>query len=178
MATFWMRPGLRKSDPNPQRSPSLSGQAGRPPATTTKDNELLLEHEILGDHRSHATGATQLRCRDSEVKQGEQELLHVRVSVGQTPCAMQRLSNPGISARIDKLETHTSSRLSIREINPNLKLPANSVIGLWVPAGTITVGMGNNIWAGGTNKAPSAISFRCRGQPSRLTAKRSSRTGD
>jgi leucyl aminopeptidase (aminopeptidase T) len=39
-------------------------------------------------------------------------------------------------------------------INPNVKLPANSVIGTWVPAGTITVGMGNNIWAGGTNKVP------------------------
>jgi leucyl aminopeptidase (aminopeptidase T) len=39
-------------------------------------------------------------------------------------------------------------------INPNVKLPANSVIGTWVPAGTITVGVGNNIWAGGTNNAP------------------------
>jgi leucyl aminopeptidase (aminopeptidase T) len=39
-------------------------------------------------------------------------------------------------------------------INPNVKLPANSVIGTWVPAGTITVGVGNNIWAGGTNKTP------------------------
>jgi aminopeptidase len=25
-----------------------------------------------------------------------------------------------------------------------------------VPAGTITVGMGNNLWAGGSNKAPYA----------------------
>ena len=33
-------------------------------------------HEILGNHRSHATGATQLRHRDGEVEQGEQEVLH------------------------------------------------------------------------------------------------------
>jgi hypothetical protein len=38
--------------------------------------------------------------RDNEVKRGEQEVLHARVSVGQTPGAMQRLSDPGISARI------------------------------------------------------------------------------
>jgi hypothetical protein len=37
---------------------------------------LLLEHEILGDHRSHATEPTQLRRQDGEVEQGEQEVLH------------------------------------------------------------------------------------------------------
>jgi hypothetical protein len=36
--------------------------------TTTKHNELLLEHEILGDHRSHATGPTQLPDRDGATK--------------------------------------------------------------------------------------------------------------
>jgi leucyl aminopeptidase (aminopeptidase T) len=41
-------------------------------------------------------------------------------------------------------------------INPRVKLPANAVVGTWVPAGTITVGVGNNVWAGGTNKAPFA----------------------
>ncbi len=39
-------------------------------------------------------------------------------------------------------------------INPNVKLPANSTIATWVPAGTVTVGVGNNAWAGGDNKAP------------------------
>jgi aminopeptidase len=39
-------------------------------------------------------------------------------------------------------------------INPNVKLPASSAVGTWVPAGTVTVGVGNNIWAGGDNKAP------------------------
>jgi aminopeptidase len=37
-------------------------------------------------------------------------------------------------------------------INPNVKLPANSAIATWVPAGTVTVGVGNNVWAGGDNK--------------------------
>ena len=57
------------------QEPIAQRQAGRPPATTTKHDELLLEHEILGDHRSHATRATQLRGRDGEMEQGEQEVL-------------------------------------------------------------------------------------------------------
>jgi leucyl aminopeptidase (aminopeptidase T) len=39
-------------------------------------------------------------------------------------------------------------------INPNIKLPANSQVGNWVPAGTITVGTGVNTWAGGDNTVP------------------------
>jgi leucyl aminopeptidase (aminopeptidase T) len=39
-------------------------------------------------------------------------------------------------------------------INPNVKLPAGSTLATWVPAGTVTVGVGNNAWAGGENKAP------------------------
>ena len=76
--------------PESAEEPVTQRQAGRPPPTTTKHDELLLEHEILGDHRSHATGATQLRRQDGEVEQGEQEVLHARVSVGQTPPATQR----------------------------------------------------------------------------------------
>jgi hypothetical protein len=53
---------------------------------------LLLEHEILGDHGSHATGATELRCHNGEVQHGDHEALHARVSVGQTPGATQRCS--------------------------------------------------------------------------------------
>jgi leucyl aminopeptidase (aminopeptidase T) len=39
-------------------------------------------------------------------------------------------------------------------INSNVKLPADSKIATWVPAGTVTVGIGNNTWAGGDNKTP------------------------
>ena len=46
-------------------------QVGRPLATTTKHEQLLLEHEILRDHRSDATGPAPLRGHDGEVDQGE-----------------------------------------------------------------------------------------------------------
>ena len=36
-------------------------------------------------------------------------------------------------------------------INPNVKLPASSAVGTWVPAGAVTVGTGSNTWAGGDN---------------------------
>lgn len=36
-------------------------------------------------------------------------------------------------------------------INPQVKLPAESKVGTWVPAGSVTVGSGANIWAGGSN---------------------------
>ncbi len=61
---------------------------------TAQDDQLLLEQEILRDHRSHATRATELRGRDGQVKQGEQEILHVRDSVGQPSGATQRCLSP------------------------------------------------------------------------------------
>ena len=39
-------------------------------------------------------------------------------------------------------------------INPQIKLPANTQLGTWVPAGMVTVGIGNNVWAGGDNRVP------------------------
>lgn len=39
-------------------------------------------------------------------------------------------------------------------INPNITLPADAKIGNWVPAGTVSVGFGTDIWAGGSNTAP------------------------
>ena len=39
-------------------------------------------------------------------------------------------------------------------INPNVRLPQASGLGTWVPAGTVTVGVGDNTWAGGTNRVP------------------------
>jgi hypothetical protein len=35
---------------------------------------LLLEQEILRDHRSHASGTTPLRGHDDQVQQGEEEI--------------------------------------------------------------------------------------------------------
>lgn len=39
-------------------------------------------------------------------------------------------------------------------INPSVRLPADSSMGNWVPAGAVTVGAGNNSWAGGDNTVP------------------------
>jgi aminopeptidase len=36
-------------------------------------------------------------------------------------------------------------------INPNVKVPAGSKLTSWVPAGTVSLGFGGNIWAGGSN---------------------------
>ncbi len=36
-------------------------------------------------------------------------------------------------------------------INPNVTVPAGSKLNTWVPAGTVSVGFGSNVWAGGTN---------------------------
>jgi len=38
-------------------------------------------------------------------------------------------------------------------INPNLKIWPASKIGNWVQAGMVSIGSGNNTWAGGDNKA-------------------------
>jgi hypothetical protein len=89
MAIFWMRPGLKRAT-RIHTAAGAQHQVRRPSASAAQDDQLLLEQEILGDHSSHATGATQLRGHDGEVEQREQEVLHARVSVGQTPRATQR----------------------------------------------------------------------------------------
>jgi len=42
-------------------------------------------------------------------------------------------------------------------INPNVTLPADNAVGTWVPSGTITLGTGNNLWAGGDNTVPYSV---------------------
>nr|WP_298124699.1 aminopeptidase [uncultured Pseudoxanthomonas sp.] len=44
-------------------------------------------------------------------------------------------------------------------INPNVKLPSGSQVGNWVPAGTVTLGLGNNLWAGGDNAITYGMNF-------------------
>lgn len=56
-------------------------------------------------------------------------------------------------------------------INPNIKLPARSTVATWVPAGTVTMGIGNNVWAGGENKAPYAYYVSIPGTTVRLDGK-------
>ncbi len=42
-------------------------------------------------------------------------------------------------------------------INPNVRLPAGCLLQTNIPAGTVTVGLGNNTWAGGDVKIPFAL---------------------
>jgi leucyl aminopeptidase (aminopeptidase T) len=44
-------------------------------------------------------------------------------------------------------------------INPNIKLKPGSKFKNWVPAGMVTVGVGNNAWAGGENQCPFSYQF-------------------
>lgn len=39
-------------------------------------------------------------------------------------------------------------------INPNIRSPAEAKVGNWVPAGMVTLGFGNDLWAGGGNNVP------------------------
>jgi leucyl aminopeptidase (aminopeptidase T) len=42
-------------------------------------------------------------------------------------------------------------------INSNMKLAPSTKVGNWVSAGMVTVGTGNNIWAGGTNNVSGGV---------------------
>jgi len=39
-------------------------------------------------------------------------------------------------------------------INPNVTVKPGSKLVAWMPAGMVTIGIGNNVWAGGENKTP------------------------
>lgn len=43
-------------------------------------------------------------------------------------------------------------------LNPDVKVPAGSTLRTWVPAGMVTIGTGNNMWAGGSNNSAFALS--------------------
>jgi leucyl aminopeptidase (aminopeptidase T) len=39
-------------------------------------------------------------------------------------------------------------------INPDVEVPSGSKMVTWMAAGTVSVGIGNNVWAGGDNSVP------------------------
>ncbi len=43
-------------------------------------------------------------------------------------------------------------------INPNVTVKPGSKLVAWMPAGMVTIGIGNNVWAGGENKIPYSLS--------------------
>jgi hypothetical protein len=76
------------------------GQVRRLLASPAQDDQFALEQQILCGsplprHQGHTT-----RGHDGQVKQGDQEVLYTRDSVGQTSGATQRCLNPGFSERI------------------------------------------------------------------------------
>ena len=125
MATFRIRPGLRKSDPKPNSSRSLAVRRGARRRGRRTTIQLLLEQKILRDHRSHATGATPRRGHDGPVKQGEQKGFHARDSVGQTSGATQRGLNLGFSERIGN-SRHTRCTRGAATTKPRLPWRTNS----------------------------------------------------
>lgn len=42
-------------------------------------------------------------------------------------------------------------------INPNVSVKSGSKLVAWMPAGMITIGIGNSVWAGGENKTPYSL---------------------
>ena len=66
--------------PESAEQPVAQRQVRRPLTSTAQDDQLLLEQEILRDHRWNATRATQVRSEDSQVQQREQDVLHARES--------------------------------------------------------------------------------------------------
>jgi hypothetical protein len=94
--------------PESAEQPVSQRQVRRAPASTAQDDQLLLQQEILGDHRSHATGTAQLRGHHSQVKQGEQELLHARDSVGQI-AAPRNVASIQSQRENREFETHTEA---------------------------------------------------------------------
>jgi hypothetical protein len=71
--------------------PVARRQVRRPLASTAQDGQLLPEQEILRHHRSHTTGATELRGHDGQVRRGKQKA---------SSCAGQRWSNVGRHATL------------------------------------------------------------------------------
>lgn len=56
-------------------------------------------------------------------------------------------------------------------INPNVPLKLGSKFVAWMPAGMVTVGIGNNIWAGGENKNPFGYGFFLPGSTVKIDGK-------
>jgi aminopeptidase len=61
-----------------------------------------------------------------------------------------------VKAQYDAVTDPRKGELGLLDfgVNPAVHLPAGDKVGAWMAAGNITVGVGNNTWAGGTNSTP------------------------
>lgn len=85
-------------------------------------------------------------------------------------------SGPGYAAFKAEYDAVTDPRKDLfgyidLGINNNVKLPASSQVGNWVPAGTVTVGTGSNTWAGGDNSVAYGINVSLPGSTVTLDGK-------
>jgi hypothetical protein len=81
---------IEEQRPESAQQPVAPRQIRRALTATTQDDQLLLQQQILRDHRADATGTIQLRRHDGQVQQREQDILHARVSVRHMSGAAQR----------------------------------------------------------------------------------------
>lgn len=79
----------------------------------------------------------------------------------------------GLKAEYDAVADERKNLFSFVDfgINPNVKLPASSQVGNWVPAGAVTVGIAGNTWAGGDNSVPYGLTFFLPGSTATLDGK-------
>ena len=95
--------------------------------------------------------------RPSEYFEG-QEIKHLRLTFSGGKLTSLTGSGPGFERMKAMYDAAGPGKemLAVVDfgINPNIKLPADSRAGNWVPAGTVSLGMGNNVWAGGDNRTP------------------------
>ncbi len=70
---------------------------------------MLLEHEILRDHGTHAAGPTEPCGRDGQVKQGEEDSFHTRHSRSRDR-RNATLPSPRFQRENWEFETHTLDR--------------------------------------------------------------------
>ncbi len=63
-------------------------------------------------------------------------------------------------------------------INPNMKLAPSTKLGNWVSAGMVSVGTGNNLWAGGTNNVTGGVEGHLAGATVKIDGKTIVENGD
>ena len=100
MATFRIRPGLRKSDPKPNSNRSLAVRRGARWRGRRKTINCCLRRRFSAITARTPPRPHSVAVMTTRSKQGEQEVLHARDSVGQTSGATQRCLNLGFSERI------------------------------------------------------------------------------
>ena len=73
---------IEKERPESEQDPIAYGQVRRALACPPEDDQLLLEQEVLSDHRADAAGSAKLRDHNSQMEESEQGSVHTETRVG------------------------------------------------------------------------------------------------